>query len=913
MTARSIRDVLRWSAGDVENGDSEPRCRGVSAVSRDSAPPVCVFTENGAVRLRSHVTATKVEPSRLLPELESRHHRASDRRIPASIWRRGAVMSRVAMSLLHPALLSGLVLAIVPIVLHLLLRAKPKRLIFPALRLLQLRRVQNTRRLQLRHLWLLLLRVLVIAALVIALCRPSLPPADYALQSSEILRLAGLIALGLAAYFSVLAWWSRQRLSQHVLRTRRTMLRGGVGLATALLALLFVGWPYQRRVAAEMKSPAPAALSNLPVAAVFLFDTSASLQYQFEGVSRLEAARRIGQAHLQRLPPGSKAAVLDGAGELPSLFTPDLSAAQNRLGALSHQPVTPALNERLREALRLQDEDRRRTLADQAGVAAERQQDKYVREVYLLTDLAKSAWRDDAGHALRDELASVPWVGLYLIDVGVESPTNVGFTTVQPARPAIAKGGTIVVEGTVRGEGAIKSEQMVELWVQSDEHPATKRDQQVVAVESGTTAGVRFQVDGLTGRLAQGELRLVSSDPLTFDNSAPFTVRILPPLEVLIVVDEKVHAQFLLEALNGLNATGTAYHPTVVLSSQLLSTNLGKFDVACLVHVARPPREAWDKLKSFVETGGGLWVCLGAKSAAVRAADASALFFNRGELDPLAYNAPVAQELLPAKLVAWLKLNPAQQLYFRGANHPLVARLEKLGVFADLNEVDFHQCWIVEPHESALVLARWNSASTPPALMIREVGAGRAVLFGCSIDSTAWSELLRRWPFVVITDQILQLLSRQASSSLNFLIGDPVVAPLMSNSPSGQALLRLPDQTQRRVEIPQGARELDVPPVTLAGNYQILLAEKQPPELLTGFSVRPLPAESDLRRLAPADLDDLLGEKRYSVAHDPQQLERSVTTGRLGQEVYGLVLTLLILIFVGEQTTATWFYRADEP
>ena len=69
------------------------------------------------------------------------------------------------MSLLNPALIFGLVCAAIPVVLHLMMRAKPKKLLFPALRLIQKRRRQNVRRIRLRHLWLLLLRVLVLAIL----------------------------------------------------------------------------------------------------------------------------------------------------------------------------------------------------------------------------------------------------------------------------------------------------------------------------------------------------------------------------------------------------------------------------------------------------------------------------------------------------------------------------------------------------------------------------------------------------------------------------------------------------------------------------------------------------------------------------------------------------------------------------
>jgi hypothetical protein len=136
--------------------------------------------------------------------------------------------------------------------------------------------------------------------------------------------------------------------------------------------------------------------------------------------------------------------------------------------------------------------------------------------------------------------------------------------------------------------------------------------------------------------------------------------------------------------------------------------------------------------------------------------------------------------------------------------------------------------------------------------------------------------------------------------------------PVPPGSPSGAALLRSPDLTQVRVDIPDKVPDLELPRVTAAGNYQILSTTTQPPSVVTGFSVRPLAAESDLTRLTSDDLDAMFGERRYSLARDPQQLARSVNAGRLGQEVYGVVLALLMALFFGEQITATWFYRAEE-
>ena len=62
------------------------------------------------------------------------------------------------MTFLHLTLLAGTALVALPIVLHLIMRRRPTRLEFPALRFIQKRHDVNRRRLRLRHLLLLLLR-----------------------------------------------------------------------------------------------------------------------------------------------------------------------------------------------------------------------------------------------------------------------------------------------------------------------------------------------------------------------------------------------------------------------------------------------------------------------------------------------------------------------------------------------------------------------------------------------------------------------------------------------------------------------------------------------------------------------------------------------------------------------------------
>src|SRR5947208_2432954 len=78
------------------------------------------------------------------------------------------------MTFVYPLLLGGLLLAGVPVLLHFLVRQKPKTLLFPAFRFLVQKRRSNTRNLRLRHLLLLLLRVALILLICFALARPRL-------------------------------------------------------------------------------------------------------------------------------------------------------------------------------------------------------------------------------------------------------------------------------------------------------------------------------------------------------------------------------------------------------------------------------------------------------------------------------------------------------------------------------------------------------------------------------------------------------------------------------------------------------------------------------------------------------------------------------------------------------------------
>ncbi len=75
---------------------------------------------------------------------------------------------------MHAILIATAALVGVPVLLHLILKQEPKRLLFPAIRFLEKRRKISQRKMRLRHFLLLLMRVLLIALFGLALYQPQL-------------------------------------------------------------------------------------------------------------------------------------------------------------------------------------------------------------------------------------------------------------------------------------------------------------------------------------------------------------------------------------------------------------------------------------------------------------------------------------------------------------------------------------------------------------------------------------------------------------------------------------------------------------------------------------------------------------------------------------------------------------------
>ena len=799
------------------------------------------------------------------------------------------------MTWLHPALLFGLGIVAIPVLLHFLMRQKPRKLVFPALRLVQQQRRSNARRFRLRHLWLLLLRMAALAAIVFAIARPTLPAANYGLSLGEFITLAGIIATGVIVYFIVLARYRAQSLPRYDLNLKRARLRGWATGLTLLSAAFLAGCPYQRRVAAEITSPAPIGQFDLPVAAVFLFDNSLSLEYTQQGQTRLSVAKQLAKDHLRDFPAGSRVAIAEASNDDPVIFQASISAAQSRIDSIEPSAIVIPLNDRVVAAASLQRDDRTRIAAEGGGVNL----DRFVRRIYVFTDLSASGWRIGESTALARSFDEQPNLTVQIVDVGELQPRNTSIGPVMLSTELVTRDLPLSVSAEVKcvGEAGERKAVLSLLGAGGQYIP---RDSQVRSFEAGSAQRLDFALlTSLAGPVVHGEVRLQSTDPLKFDDVRFFTVIVGAAPKVLLVSPSERES---VETRAALEVVG--FEPVVINPQQLNTADVSKYQVVYLLSVPDVTDEVWNKLESFVKAGGGLAVVLGSN-----------------DINSTKYNRAAAQQILPARLDTWQAFGD-YKLSIDRREHPIFWKFRQHddsdSFAAFQNDNNIYRFWrLVDRAGDSSVAASFTDADRSPAIIDRPHGLGRTVIFATSMhlaesNSARWNDLPSPnkdvWEWLAFVEQLTGHLARATDWKFNVLAGEPVSLPMSPQPEDREYLLQRPTFAQSRVTLKASAATLSTSETREIGHYNVTSPGAPP---LTGFSVNAAPAESDLSRIADEQLEQLFGKGRYQVARSLEEIKADVNASHLGKEVFPLILLLAVLVFCGEHFVANWFYDAD--
>lgn len=796
------------------------------------------------------------------------------------------------MTFLHSGLLAALVLTAVPVLLHLLLKQKPKKIDFPALRLVQSRTKRSTKRLRLRHLLLLALRVLVICGMVFAAARPLLPAADWSFRWWEGALFAGLLV---AAYFGSRVWTSKaSTIPAQAVREQRTRQgQMAIWAGAALLGLLLICLPYASRVRASMSEAPTAEDLNLPIAGVVVFDVSASMSYLEAGQTLLDVGRQIFADHVGELPEGSRVCVTDNASDQPLLFQVSLSSVPGQLERLTPSADARSLNGAVADALELHRQDRERVMSEGADL------DRYVRRIYVVTDRAKTAWQFPDPFDLDAQLAAEDAPSLYVLDVGVESPRNQGLAPVSLSSEELPRGGYLGIRS--RFFSTIDQSTSVDLLMSDGGEPAKVASQEA-GVDGESLAFLPTM--SFEGDSVDGTVRLSSTDPLSIDDARFFSVGVAALPKVLVVKDSSTELGVAWELLGG--AAGdvgfSVYSMTEQTPAELTEQSLQGQDVVCLVNAGSLSDDQWRLLTRFVSEGGGLAVFLGDEA-----------------IDSFSYNRAVAQEVLPAKLDVFGSRpdDDMAGLVFVKKTGPFMDRLASYEgspeVFEDAIAVK--RFWRVQPHSDANVIARYTFDALP-ALISRQVGKGTTLMLSTGFNRkprrAIWNNFLQPysgdyWPPLLFLDQSIRHLARVGSERRNFVAGEIPTVRVPEDALQERLLLRTPDLRNLPVE-PSSENILVLPMADVPGHYAIATAGGK---VLARFSVNHRVEESMLEQATVDDLASVFGEKSFEVARSLAELNEEIDVARFGQEAFPMLVLFAVLFFAGETLLSSRFYGDD--
>ena len=781
----------------------------------------------------------------------------------------------------------GLLLS-VPVILHFMFQPKPVSVDFPALRFLQQSQQTTRSRMRLKHVALLLIRCLLIALLALALAGPSVASSVH----GNWLTLGGVGVSGLIIGLVALAAFFRQQKNWLLIGILAAVLLGH-----AIFGVISLGKILNSEDANLIGD------DQAPVAALIVMDTSPRMELEFENETRLQKAQAIGEWLVTQFPNDSQVCVSPTDGE-GAFFSVDVGAADRRIDKLKTNFSGVKIPSTINDGLELLETS-----------SLER------KEIYIVTDLTAESWTGENTRQLLRKLNRLPEYSMFVIDVGVDSPSDFSLAPLQLSASEIPTTGQLNIRSEVRRIGAA-GQRTVKMQVEKiDPSRPVVRDRKilyptetflpeskVIEVRENGTTPVLFEFSqSLTTGTYHGSVEIEGQDGLSIDDKRYFSFRVSPPRSTLIVHPENVDAQTLQSLLGVVAVEGE-----VVTQAEFEAlTEFNQYDAVFVLDPNPIADDQWKLLQTFVENGGGLGLFLGPNAN------------SKGFIDE-SFTTEIAQRVIGGRLEQqWfddtdeLVLSPPEE-----TSHPIFRAIRGSETSILWNRFPVTKFWGFQQDNSAdapptQTLLRYTNRE--PAVVERTLGKGRVLTmttpiteFGYIRDRKSWNLLLggtdlKPVPWYLLMKGIVSHLVQSDAESLNVQVGQ--ISTLQNN------LRQFPDSYQVFSPIE------DKPTTNLnAVDNQIRFRFNDSPGhyrfrgvfddqvLMRGFSSN-LPLEAtDLTRVGADTLDEILGPERYQLATDKSEITRQQGTTRRGQELYPFLVVMMLLILGLEYLMSNRFY-----
>jgi hypothetical protein len=698
------------------------------------------------------------------------------------------------MHFLAAPLLGGLVLAGIPILIHLLNRRRFTLVEWAPMKYLKLTIKNNRRRLRIEQIILLILRTLVIVVLFLAVARPILSEGG------------GLLA-------------SRARVSRLI----------------AIDDSLSMG--YQNGSGTDHRSA---------------FDSAKDAAQQ---VLRAIGAQDNVTAVLTSSP--SAPLVREASMQNPDQLLARIDALQPTEAATRWANTFKSLDDLLN-----------------ASTFPEK-------ELVLITDLRRSGWGSDVT-PIADRWAAAG-VHVRIIDVGSRATDNVVLSRLDQEDAISLPNAPLRLRATIRNDTASTlSGLQAQLSAGDDQRPLLLPD-----LPAGRSTDIPLTITPTRpGSLA---IRLaLPPDNLPGDNTRWLAVNVRPRLDLLLI-DGQPGAGPFESATDFLHVAYTIgadpWHVQRLDDADWQSTRTPAADVAVLANVASISPAHVKGLEKLVSDGMGLMIFAGE------------------QVDPQQYNDSLYQNgkgLLPVKLDRVID-DPTSGLVVEGYADSPLSTLGKIAPAALARIKPKRFLGVIPPPASApqvRVLARWNDAEAHAAVIEKQLGRGKILLWTISADRQ-WSD----WPidptYVLAMRSAAQSIARPDANTDNLICGQPIDLAVDG------AVLN-PRITTPQSQAPQSIPNLRFIQTSRAGAYTFGWKDALGKDQSHLLCASPDPAESNLEPIGDDELTLLLGGCHPSILHFTHA---GPSIAEPGREIWRTLLTALLVLAAAETAMAVWVGR----
>ena len=529
---------------------------------------------------------------------------------------------------------------------------------------------------------------------------------------------------------------------------------------------------------------------------------------------------------------------------------------------------------------------------------------------------------------MRGLLDDNPDISVFVIDVGVENPTNFQLSPLTLSKQNLTQSGGVTITTDLNRVGPA-AQRSVRMRIEKPD-PRLPRivdgqrvlpDQfwertQTVDVRENNTALVQFRFDeSLPTGVHHGTVEVIGEDGLSLDNSRFFTIQVRPSWKSLVVRPEDVSWANLRASIapgQEINPGQSMYDFTVTNQRDIDRQDFNNYKLVVLLDPRPLPNATWVKLKEFVATGGGLGIFLGNNAA-------------RGPFADESFLTESAVEVLGAKLTTqWTRpRDPPSPVFISPNNlsHPIFKEFRSIE-----SGVPWHLCWVfahwgVDPDENknnhpTQVLTPFGNGRA--AMIERNIGAGRVVTMLTPITDPLnpedgrepWNELFAQsWPAWLLVEQTISYLVQSNAETLNLNVGQ--IASLQNDKRQHPVQYRVftPRKQQTPANLNADDNQLKYRFTSTPGHYRFKGIFQDAP-VTRGFSSNLTLEATNLNRLEIDQLDTILGAGRYQLARDEKEIQRQQGTTRVGKEFYPLLVLVMVVILAVENLMSNRFYRS---